>query len=1083
MHLPMNPENDPMRADREQGDWCMSEIIPPSASAGVLAESADVLALRLRAQGGVAARLADRLIESRLAHADTARQFNALLADVSALHQSHGYRLAMMIERLMARLAPEGSRRQRLGSALFRGLKGLYRSVHPVSAEPVTSTPSLPASCPVELTGYCPPPFDPGYHRWIAAHEPDAVGLRQQAAQSNALSRQPLISILTPVLNTPTHLLQAAVDSVLAQTYPHWELILADGGSTEPGLTEQLHELASADSRIRVLFLGQNGGISGNTNAALAAAHGEFIALLDHDDLLAPFALFAMASRLDAEPDLDFLYSDRDLICESGLLRYAPFFKPAWSPALAISGNYLTHLNVMRTALVRGVGGWRASTDGAQDWDIFLRVLEQTRRVAHIPQVLYHWRVWGRSMSSGHAVKPYAYQALLRVVSEHLQRTGRTGLVQLRPNGAVQVRRARPLATPVSVIVQARRLDKPLVETVRGLAGGRFSAQLQVLVALAGREWEGEGVRAELQALGVPVLTDSSASRWAANNHAADQATGDFLLFLDADLHCTLPDWLDELLQWGEQPGVGVVGCRILEADERLRHQGLVIGLNGLVNSPYSGRPLTTADWLATDYYRNYSAVDGSCLLVRRELFAELGGFAGGYQYQGGDVDFCLRVRERGAEVFYTPFVEWRSREAGPWPWVASDREQLRERCAGVLAAGDPYLNPNYRRDCLEMICDPIKPTASSEIDHYRPTPTGQSDGWLTPAVPRSLDAWLDDYTPGELLQFRRRQQWDGTICVRSINWLSTGPLPEGVSDWAAGLRGRCGIESHFVHLREPGDLEGMRPADVAIAADLSAARACLQGGGARRCFLLAPTDPHGLTGRAVARWGFHTLAHTPEQAKQAEREGGSPSLLLHPQIDPRLFTAIAGMPRPRPMVLIARPDTDPELLGAGLAGLRRLHSWWGRPGPILTVGAQWTPSDHKPDGLIENLGRLSAAERSALYRSTEVALVLAGPGSALDLLEARASGCAVIATHHAATDWLIADEEDGVLVEPTVHCLAGSVARVVRDASLRARLTGPSSERVRRRHGQAAAEIDRMHGFLCAPHARRADGGLRLAS
>jgi glycosyltransferase involved in cell wall biosynthesis len=262
------------------------------------------------------------------------------------------------------------------------------------------------------------------YDAWIARYEPGPTELTRQAEAAKSFVYHPLISIITPVYNPVPEVLRSTIDSVLAQTYLDWELCIADGGSDIPEIREVLREYARRDSRIRPVLLDQNLGISGNSNAALQSVQGEFIALLDHDDILAPFALFEVAQKLNQDPELDLIYSDFDLLTNDGAHRYQPLFKPDWSPEIMFSACYITHLTVIRTKMISRVGGFDPQVDGAQDWDLFLRVSEQTHKVAHIPKILYHWRTAGHSTAEDIWAKPYAPIAQVRVIIGHLARLG-----------------------------------------------------------------------------------------------------------------------------------------------------------------------------------------------------------------------------------------------------------------------------------------------------------------------------------------------------------------------------------------------------------------------------------------------------------------------------------------------------------------------------------------------------------------------------------------------------------------------------------------------------------------------------------
>ncbi len=548
---------------------------------------------------------------------------------------------------------------------------------------------------------------DPEYRDWIERNEPDALELGRQRGQAASLTYRPLFSIITPVYNTPVPILDATIRSVLGQTYDHWELCLADGHSTDPCVREALRAWEGRDPRIRVEFLAENRGISGNSNAALAMARGEFVALLDHDDLLAPPALFENASLLNRHPEADFLYSDRDLISEDGTRRFLPFFKPDWSPEVMLTANYLTHLCVFRTQLAREVGGFDPATDGAQDWDLFLRLIERSRRIFHIPKVLYHWRYWSRSTATGVAAKPYAQEAQRRTLESHYKRQGISGDVECLPTGFARIRAGEGSPRRVSIIIAAdrgtglwprcvgrllarTRFDDLEVIVIEGHAGGPQGRRNGLGRATVARDPRVR-VLAEPGAAGSPVLL----------NLAARQATGDALLFLSERLVVDSQDWLSEMAHLLERPAIGAVGAKLLQVDGTLHHAGLVVGLDGLIGRPYAGAPDGYPGILGhTDWYRNYLAVSGDCLLVPRDLFGVIGGFDEQYPGLGADVDLCLRVWEHGRRVVYTPYAKlWHlGPAAAANDWRSPEFDRLRARCEPILAAGDPFFHPHVSR-------------------------------------------------------------------------------------------------------------------------------------------------------------------------------------------------------------------------------------------------------------------------------------------------------------------------------------------------------------------------------------------------
>jgi GT2 family glycosyltransferase len=543
------------------------------------------------------------------------------------------------------------------------------------------------------------PGLDP-YHVWIANMEPDDPALAQQRQMAEALAVRPLISFITPVYDPPPQVLRATLESVLAQTYSHWELCLADGNSTDPQVKSTLEEFARKDSRIRVEYLESNLGISGNSNRALAMARGEFVALLDHDDLVAPDMLWEVVQTLNTTPQTDIVYFDEDHITADGSLRHLPLFKPhTWSPELLLSTNYLMH-SVVRRALVEEMGRFDSAMDGTQDWDLLLRCSEHTDRIVHIPRVLYHWRQLPGSGASG-TRKPGAFERQLQCIQAHLQRQGITQPMACFPSPGILRVTWPTQGTKVSIIIPTKDKVKFLRKCLTSLLERTAYPDYEILLIDSGsRERETldyyETLRQEphVRLLDFPPPFNYSA----ANNFGAHHATGDLLLFLNNDIEILEPDWLEELVRWAERPEIGVVGTKLLYADGTIQHAGVVIGMEGLASHIFWDAPEHHCGLFGClDWYRNYMAVTGACMLMRREVFEAVGGFDEEYILVFSDVKICLDALDKDYRNVYTPFAclchyEGRSRaDSLPLRDLKIAYSEMRDS----VEAGDLYFNPN----------------------------------------------------------------------------------------------------------------------------------------------------------------------------------------------------------------------------------------------------------------------------------------------------------------------------------------------------------------------------------------------------
>lgn len=553
---------------------------------------------------------------------------------------------------------------------------------------------------------------DADYQRWLALTEAAAAAdiARGVDFTGAGLAVRSRLSVVMPVYDPEPAWLDAAIASVVAQGYPDWELCIADDASREPRVIEMLRAHAAADARIRLLERKENGHICRASNSALGLATGDWVVLLDHDDLLHPRALYWIAAEIAAHPEAELIYSDQDKIGPSGR-RYAPYFKPEFNADLLLSHNMIGHAAAYRTTTLRALGGFRPGYEGAQDYDLALRVVDHAgpARVRHIPRVLYHWRAHDGSTSSAMAAKPYAIDAARRAISDHLQRRALAAEVVQHPelHGAHRVIYGVPRPAPLVSAIVLTRAETPHVEmALRGLLEETSYPALEVLVVVNGPSptpallpsWVREDRR-------VQVFHDASPFNFAAlNNRHATQARGELLLLLNDDVEVLHSGWLEEMAGHALRPGVGAVGARLWYPDGTLQHGGVVMGLGGVAGHVHLRTPRGAVGRNARAVLaQSFSAVTGACLLVRRRLYAELGGLDERFAVAYNDIDFCLRVTAAGYRNVWTPFAELvhhesATREADTTPEkmtrLAREAALLRERWQEVIAS-DPCWNPN----------------------------------------------------------------------------------------------------------------------------------------------------------------------------------------------------------------------------------------------------------------------------------------------------------------------------------------------------------------------------------------------------
>lgn len=525
----------------------------------------------------------------------------------------------------------------------------------------------------------------------------------------------PRFSVVTPVYETPPQLLEECIGSVEAQTFADWELILVDDGSPSDRVRHQLAAAAARDPRIRVVLRPENGGIVAASNDALAAARGEMIALLDHDDLLHPEALEALDAAI--EPDVGYAYTDQDLIDEAG--RHAePFYKPDWSPDRFRCQMYTNHLGALRRSLVEEVGGFREGFEGSQDFDLVFRVTEISERVVHVRRVLYHWRITEASVNASPEAKPYAWLAGGRAIASHLERTGFEatvedemavpGLYRLRP-----ALREHPLVSIVIPTGGGRRdihgEDVLLAERCVRSIVERSTYPAYELVVVVDDHVADADVAAIVAAGGdrVRLVTYDRPFNFSDKcNVGVVRSEGDHVLLLNDDTEVITEDWLEHLVMYSRADGVGAVGARLQFGDGRLQHVGLGALPGVLFGHFYRGFPADHPTYYGVgELPCNFLAVTGACLMSPREVYDEVGGLCVDLPGAYNDVDYCLKVVTSGRRVVYSPGArlfhhESSSREAEVKGW---ELDLLQRRWAR-FADGDPYYNPCFRQDSLDYV-------------------------------------------------------------------------------------------------------------------------------------------------------------------------------------------------------------------------------------------------------------------------------------------------------------------------------------------------------------------------------------------
>ncbi len=577
-----------------------------------------------------------------------------------------------------------------------------------------------------------------GYYLWLKNNYPSAIDLKKSKKEIEKLKYKPKISILTPVYNPDEDFLCECIESVINQTYENWELCLADDASSNPKIKEIIKRYAQKDKRIKYKFRKKNGHICRASNDALKLASGEFVGFLDHDDILWPNALYEVVKLLNEKPHARFIYSDEDKLDFDGKTHIEPFFKPDWSPNYLRSINYITHFTVIKKELIEKLGGFRVGTEGAQDWDLFLRAtwwleknvghchpLDPKCPIQHIPTILYSWRKSPTSTASDkHAefAKTYAYKNQKKVLEEDIKRRGYKGWVEpTKYLGLWRVRykiKGNPL---VSIVIPTKNKYEYIFRCLSSILQKTTYKNFELVIVDTGSSDENVWRlydKIKKKHLSTQVLKWNKEFNFSAVcNYGAEKSKGEYLLFLNNDTEVITPDWIEGMLEYAQRKEIGAVGCQLLYPDDRIQHTGLIIGVEEseilgekgfvsnyfrLINPEYNYSILS----LYFEAIRDISAVTAACLLIKKEKFYKVKGFDEKFRIAFNDVDLNLKLLNKKFFNLINPFVKLYHHESISVGDPTSSKRDLTEfkneiilmkKKWEMLLEQDKFFNPNLR--------------------------------------------------------------------------------------------------------------------------------------------------------------------------------------------------------------------------------------------------------------------------------------------------------------------------------------------------------------------------------------------------
>ena len=563
---------------------------------------------------------------------------------------------------------------------------------------------------------------DDVYHQWVAHFDRLQASDRQRLkGRADALQFKPLISVIMPVYNTDGTRLKAAVNSVLRQIYAHWELCIADDASTAPHVRSILEAFKVADSRVKIVFRERHGGTSAASNSALELATGEFTGFLECDGVLADHALAVVADDLNRHRATHLIYSDEDKITERDE-RCDPNFKSGFSLDLLRSCNLFSHLTVIRTDLIREVGNLRDGFDGSEIYDLALRVVDRIdeKSIRHLPFILYHVRAIRGSV----ATRPgYVHAAERKALRDHLIRRGVDAEVIEGLGSYPRVKYRLPNPAPLaSVVICTRDRVELLRMCVSGVLDKTKYPNIEVVIVDNGSVEKStlryfEDVRADMRVR--VVRHDAPFNFSELNNLGVRHARGEVLVLLNNDTEVIDPEWLSEMVSHALRPAIGMVGAKLYYPDRRIQHAGVILGIGGVAGHAYRFLPANSSGFLGRAIKtQNFSAVTAACAVMRKSVFDQVGGFnENQLAIALNDVDLCLRVREKGYQIVWTPYAELihhesvsRGSDLEPENFVRfmRERQYMLKRWVHVLRE-DPYYNPNLtlKREDMSVAIPP----------------------------------------------------------------------------------------------------------------------------------------------------------------------------------------------------------------------------------------------------------------------------------------------------------------------------------------------------------------------------------------
>lgn len=559
------------------------------------------------------------------------------------------------------------------------------------------------------------------YATWVQENFPDYIDYIELKKEVSNLKYNPLISIVVPCYNTKDVFLHDCIKSVLSQAYENWELCIIDDASPDSKVRKIINEYSQNNNKIKTKFLKNNQHISGATNEGIKLATGEFVSLLDHDDILWPNALLEVAKALNKNKDLDLIYTDEDKITKDRREHLGPFFKPDWNPDFLRSVNYITHFTTIRKSILEDIGGFKSEYNGAQDWDLFLRITNITNKICHVPKIVYSWRIHSKSTAKDSSAKPYVVEAQRKVLEEDAKRNNQKAIVKRdkKHSGYWEVEYLVENNPLISIVIPSKNQYRVLKRCVDSIYKKTTYKNFEIVLVDTGSDQKRvlhlyKKLIKNHDNFKLVNWPEQPFSYSRSCNKGAEESNGELLVMLNNDTEILTSNWLEIMAGDAQRQSIGAVGALLFFPDNyHIQHAGVGVGLGGLAANSFSmmtlDRAMSQTQHLMINTKHNMTAVTAACLMIRKSLFDEIKGFSEEFRVTYNDVDLCLRLYEAGYQNIYNPYVRLIHHESisvgAPSELQKRDSKEFRDAKKlfktrwKKYIKNDPNINPNLNKD------------------------------------------------------------------------------------------------------------------------------------------------------------------------------------------------------------------------------------------------------------------------------------------------------------------------------------------------------------------------------------------------